>query len=229
MAEADGATSGGTQDTFSQDDLDKAVAKAVEETQASTKTEVFRDAQSLADKQIAEVRQTATQAVVAAQSALSGVTKEQEAAKLSGMSAEEQTAFYLAKLVDQGGAKGVASVQTPVTTPTGATVGEPQSAEAQARVALEETATKLGLDPKNLDFEHGPEGLLKSVITQAKSGMQTEEEKAAAENAANLTNRENNQTGVQGQQTGTSMNDLLKLSPAEIIRMGKDKSPWDIS
>lgn len=229
MAEANGGTSGGTQDTFTQDDLDKAVAKAVEETAASTKTEVFREAQSGADKQIAEIRNTATQAVAAAQTALSGVNQEQETAKLATMTAEERTAFYLAKLVDQGGAKGVVTVQTPPPTPSGATQTESQSAEAEARTALEETATKLGLDPKNLDFDHGPEGLFKTVIAQAKASMQTDEEKAAAANAANLANRNANQTGVQGQQTGTSMDELLKLTPAEIIRKGKDKSPWDIS
>ena len=145
------------------------------------------------------------------------------------MSAEDKTAFYLAKLVEQGGAKGVASGQTPISTPTGATITEPQSAEAQARVALEDATTKLGLDTKTLDFDHGPEGLFKTVIAQAQASKQTEEEKTAAANAALLLNQANNQTGVQGQQTGTSMDDLLKLTPAEIIRKAKDKSPWDIS
>lgn len=224
MAEDNGGTSEGAPGTFTQADVDAAVAKAREEQAASTKTEVFTTAQSVADKQIAEIRKTATDAVAAAQSALSGVTAEQEAAKVAGMSPDERTAHYLAKLVEQGGAKATVPAST---SPSSSEATEtPQTAEAQARSILEETTTKLGLKKEDLDFDSGSEGFIKSVIKASAVSNMTDEQKAEAAKLAEEKERLENPGGPGGSQTGLTNQNLLTMTPAEIIRGAKTESPW---
>ena len=230
--QGDGGTTGG--DTVTKEVMDAAIAEAVKTAVAETTTNVWGKFQSEKDKEVAGIRSKAEEAV----KGFTDLQDREEAAKLEAMTPEQQGAYYakkaydLAKNAGSSDGKGAGS-ESP--NPNGGTgTGNPGSdlggspaGQVDAKAIFEAGLKEAGIDPKTVDLENGVAGFIKSVAAAGKSDGKTEEEKAAERNEAKGKDESNN-TVVKGP-VATGNPDLLKMSPVDIIRGGKDKSPWDLN
>ena len=236
MAE-DGKTegAGGTTEgegTVTKDVMDTAIAEAVKKAVSETTTNVWGKFQSQKDTEVADIRTKAD----AAMKGYSDLQDREEAAKLEAMTPEQQGAYYakkaydLAKNVGSSDGKGAGS-ESP--NPNGGTgTGQPGSdfgggspgGQVDAKAIFETALTEAGIDPKTVDLDNGVAAFLKSVKAAEQSEGKTDEEKAAERNEEKGKDEANN-TVVKGPPP-TGKPDLLAMSPVDIIKSGKTKSPW---